>query len=119
MIERREYLRFASESRQPFRVPRERLGQHLERDVAIELGIPGTEYSSHSAFAKQCGDLIDAEVSAESKCQRGVDYMALVPLSNESYQRRARVRRDDSSRCGRVLTGWPMALNNLILRNPV
>jgi len=41
VIERRQRLRFTCEARQPVRIGRKRLGQHLDRDLAIELRILG------------------------------------------------------------------------------
>jgi hypothetical protein len=40
MLQRGEGLRFALEARDPFGISRERLGQHLDRDIAIELRAP-------------------------------------------------------------------------------
>ena len=67
MIERRERLRFAREAREPVGIGRERLGQHLQRDVAIEFGVAGAIDLTHSAFADQRGDFVDAETGAGGK----------------------------------------------------
>lgn len=48
---------------------RERFGQDLDRDVAIELRIAGTEDLPHPAFAERCRDLVDAESSAGGEGQ--------------------------------------------------
>ena len=42
MIERGEHLGFASEPCQPLRIAREGVGEDLQRDDAIELGIART-----------------------------------------------------------------------------
>jgi hypothetical protein len=39
MVQRRKGLGFAQEAREPLGVVRERLGQDLDRDVTIELGV--------------------------------------------------------------------------------
>lgn len=41
MIEGREDFSFALKTRQPFRVAGHRVGQHLERDLALEIGVGG------------------------------------------------------------------------------
>ena len=47
MIERSERLRFAREAQESVCVLREKLRQHFDRDVAIELGVPGAIDLAH------------------------------------------------------------------------
>ena len=42
MIERGKNAGLAFEARETFRIERERLGKHLDGDVAVELGIAGS-----------------------------------------------------------------------------
>ena len=69
MVQRRERLRFACESCQAIGVTREGVGQDLQRDVAIELQVTGAIDLSHTPFAKERGDLVDAEAGARSEAQ--------------------------------------------------
>jgi hypothetical protein len=66
VIQRREGLGFTLEAREAVGVVRERLGQNLDRDVAIQLRVAGAEDLAHAAFADRRGDLVDAESIAES-----------------------------------------------------
>ena len=51
MIERGEHLRFACEPREPVGVAGERVGQDLERDIAIELRVARAIHLAHPARA--------------------------------------------------------------------
>ena len=64
MVQRRKHLRFALKASKPFRIIREEGGQNLERDIAIELGIPRPIHLTHSATAERREDLIGAESRA-------------------------------------------------------
>jgi hypothetical protein len=61
MIQRREDLGFAPEAREPFDVVRELLGQNLQGNVAIELGVLRPIHFTHAAAAKQREDVVRAE----------------------------------------------------------
>ena len=69
VIECRQRLRFACEPREPVGVAGERIGQYLQRDIAIELRIARTEYLAHPADADAGDDLVDAEARAGSESQ--------------------------------------------------
>ena len=69
MVQRRERLRFAREPREPIGIVRERVGQDLERDVAIQLRVAGAIHLAHAAFADLGGDFVDAEAGAGSEGQ--------------------------------------------------
>ena len=51
VVERREHLRFAMEARQSLGIVGEEIGQDLDRDVAVQLGVMGTIDLAHSTFA--------------------------------------------------------------------
>jgi hypothetical protein len=71
MLERGQDLRFALESREPFSVGREELGQDLQRDVAAETRIARAIHLTHAAGAKRAGDLIRTETRADDQCHMG------------------------------------------------
>ena len=48
---------------------RERLGQDLDRDVAIQLRVARAKDLAHAAFADRRSDLVDAEAGAGSEGQ--------------------------------------------------
>ena len=52
MIQRGQHLRFALESREPVGISRERLGQDLDRDVAIQPRVARAIDLAHAARAK-------------------------------------------------------------------
>ena len=58
MVQRREDLRFALEPRQALGIVRERVGQDLDRDVAIELRVAGPIDLAHAAGAEGGEDLV-------------------------------------------------------------
>ncbi len=53
IMERCQELRFAAESSEPRRVRGERAGQHLDRDVTVELRIPRAVDLAHSTLAER------------------------------------------------------------------
>ena len=67
MGQRRHGLRLALESGKPLRIRREGLRQHLNRDVAIELGIARPIDLAHSPGADEREDLVRAEASTRLK----------------------------------------------------
>ena len=52
VVQRRERLGFAGEPGQPFGVAGEAVGQHLQRDVAVELRVARPVDLAHAAGAK-------------------------------------------------------------------
>ena len=66
MVQRGQHLGFPLEPRQPIGVGRERLGQHLQRHVAIELGVAGLIHLPHPAFADLGGDLVASNALLQS-----------------------------------------------------
>ena len=68
MIQRRQRLRFSCEPSEAFRVVREGLGQHFDRDVTVEPGVAGAVDLAHAACAEEREDLIRAERRAG--CER-------------------------------------------------
>ena len=64
MVQRGQRLRLALETRKAIRIVRERLGQDLDRDVAIELGITRPIDFAHAAHADLRGDFVGADAGA-------------------------------------------------------
>ena len=64
MIERGEDLRLSLEPREPVRVRRERIRQHLQGIVPLERRVMGAPDLAHPALANQGGDFIGAEATA-------------------------------------------------------
>ena len=58
MVERGEDLRLAREARHVVGVVGERRGQHLERDVAMELRVVGAVDLAHAAHSEAVGDFV-------------------------------------------------------------
>jgi hypothetical protein len=65
MIERRENLRLAPEACEPIRVIRKGRRQHLDRDVAIELGVVRAIHLAHTADAELAVDAEYANLSTD------------------------------------------------------
>ena len=80
VIDGRQRLRFACEPREPLGVAGERVGQDLQRDIAIELRIARTEYLAHPARADAGDDFVDAEARTGSERQTAGS-IALTPRS--------------------------------------
>ncbi len=68
VIERRERLCLALEPRQPFRVAREDVRQHFERDIAIQAGVARAKDLAHATSADGVEHLVRAEPGAS--CDR-------------------------------------------------
>ena len=58
MIQRREDFGFTLKAGQPFRVSRDRFGQDLERDVAIQLRVACAIHLAHPTGPERREDLI-------------------------------------------------------------
>ena len=72
MIQRRQDLRFPSETGQTVGVGRERVRKDLQRDVAIERRVARAVDLAHAAHAEQFGDLVRTQESARCESQLGV-----------------------------------------------
>ena len=70
VVQRGEGLGFTLEAREPISVVRERLGQDLDRDVAIQLRVAGPEDLPHAAFADAGDHFVDTETGTGGKGQR-------------------------------------------------
>ena len=66
VIERRQDLRLALETRDPIGLQREELRKDLQRDVAIEVRVTRAIDLAHPARAQRHGDLVDTEADAGS-----------------------------------------------------
>ena len=69
MVQRGQGLGFTQEAREPLGVVRERLGQDLDRDITIELGIPRPVDFAHAPAADRLDELEDAEARAGGEGQ--------------------------------------------------
>jgi len=58
MIQARQHLRLALESRHPLGIFSELIRQHLERHLATELGVFRAPHLAHPASAKLVGDTV-------------------------------------------------------------
>src|SRR5215510_13703594 len=65
MIQRGEDLRFALEAGEALDVRGEGIRQHLQRDIAIQLGIVRPIHLAHAAFAEFGEDLIRSKALAD------------------------------------------------------
>ena len=66
MIQRREHARFAFEPRQPVRIVDDRLGQDLDRDVALEAAVARAIDDAHTARTERADDLVGAEARTDA-----------------------------------------------------
>ena len=82
MIQRGEDLRFALEPRHSFTVQRERVGQDLDGDVAIEPRVARLVDLAHATRAERRQDFVGAETG--SGCERHVG-------RGRNYSRRSRL----------------------------
>jgi hypothetical protein len=64
MIERREDLRLPLEAREPLRVGRQRLGEHLDRDLAIEPGVARPVDLAHAPLTDGREDFVRTDATA-------------------------------------------------------
>ena len=67
MRQRRDGLRLALEARVDVRIERDRLGKHLDRDVAVELAVACAIDLAHAARADLTEDLVEAELRSGGK----------------------------------------------------
>jgi hypothetical protein len=67
VIEGGEHLRFAPEARETIRIARKRVGQHFQRDLAIELQVTCAIHLAHAARAEGRQNFIGTEARAVSK----------------------------------------------------
>ena len=71
MVERRQHLRFAPESRQAVRIELEGTREHLQRHVAIQFAVSCAEHLSHPACAQQSDDAIWSHCGAPGRQRPG------------------------------------------------
>jgi hypothetical protein len=67
MVQGREDLRFALESRKPIGISDKQIGQDLQRNIAPKLRITGAIHLAHAARAKGRLDLIRSESSTRNE----------------------------------------------------
>jgi hypothetical protein len=69
VIQRRQDVRSALKPSQPIGIVQERLGEHFQRDVTVQLGVAGSIHLSHTACAEQFDNLESAETNAGCEIQ--------------------------------------------------
>ena len=69
MIERCEHLRLAAESCQPVGIADDGVRQDLQRDVALQLGVPSAIHLAHGARAERADDVVGTEPCAGDQGQ--------------------------------------------------
>ena len=74
MGESRNGARFAVEAFAELRVGGQRLGEHLDRDGAIEARVSAFVHLAHAARADLRGNFVDAETGAGMRAKLVVDY---------------------------------------------
>ena len=82
VVERRQDLRFALEAGQPFGVVHEGVGQDLQRDIAVQLGITGLVHFAHAACTDGGEDFVGAEGGAGLKWHQLSDPPSSRPLAD-------------------------------------
>ena len=65
MVQRRQDFGFTFKSGESIWIIRERLWQHLERRVSVELRVPRSIHFAHAAFADLGGDVVVAEAGTD------------------------------------------------------
>jgi hypothetical protein len=78
MVERRQHTRFALKARDTVGIGDKVRRQHLDRDIASELGVARTVDLAHSARTQAADDLVHAETLSDR--QR-------LPLAGEDARR--------------------------------
>src|SRR5262249_47805605 len=72
MVQGREHFGLATKAPKPFRVARERIWQHFDRDVALQLRIARAIHLAHAARTDLRGNFIRTEASAGGERHREV-----------------------------------------------
>ena len=83
MIERREDLSFALQARETFGIGCDRRWQHLDRDVAMEVGVAGAIDLTHPPAPMAGDDLIGAD--ARQRQEPSVDDYTVPPPISSSF----------------------------------
>jgi hypothetical protein len=96
VIQRREGPGFTLEAREPISVVRERLGQDLDRHVAIQPRVAGPEDLPRGPFADAGDNFVDTETGTGSKGQRWRDYMVGMAVRDGSFLLDGEVTSDSS-----------------------
>jgi hypothetical protein len=63
MVQRGEHFGFTLEARKPIAIGREPFGQHLERDLTLQINIRGSIHLAHATRADLSGNFVWAESS--------------------------------------------------------
>ena len=65
MVQTGEDLRLSLKPRQPIRISGERLGQDLQRHLAVQLGVGGLIDLPHAALADEGGHVVVGDAGAD------------------------------------------------------
>jgi hypothetical protein len=108
MVQRRQYVRFMAETRQPIRIVHKCIGQNLERHLARQLCILRAIDLAHAAFADQIDDAIGADHRAGREIRRDAERRSShvhQRAIDQSWRARLREQRFDlTSQLGVVTT---------------
>jgi hypothetical protein len=74
VVERREYLRFATETRPAIGVVAQHGAKHLQRDITVQSRIASAIDLPHAAGAQRRDDLVGADPGTGGQRQTDVDY---------------------------------------------
>ena len=96
MVERREKLGFPLEPRQPLGVLRDRLGEDFDREVPVQLGIPGPVDLAHPSRSERRQDFVGTELRSGS--ERHLAYVAARIVSRPKGGRRFAPRERSAAR---------------------
>ena len=87
MVQRREHFGFALKPREPFGILRERIGQDLQRHLALQLRIPRPIHVAHAARAEGGEDLEDAKACAGRESHgRGAIIASWTPCERDRHR---------------------------------
>ena len=104
MIQRGQHVRLAREARPPIGIVHERVGQNLQRDIALQLRVVRAIHLAHAAFADQPRDAIRTDRRARleprrvAQCGGGRDVERLIDQDGRVLARDQRL--DFAAQCG-------------------
>ena len=74
VVERREYLRFAAETRPAVGIVVQHGAKNLQRDITVQSRVASAIDLAHAAGAQRRDDLVGADASTGGQRQTNVDY---------------------------------------------
>ena len=97
MVQRGQNFGLTLKPRQPLWVRRERFGEDLQRDLAIELGIGGLIDLAHPALADEGGHVVVSNAGADLQGHRLLELVAVILYRVRSAAPAARTRTVEES----------------------